>query len=657
MEVFLVLLAFKLVYPHHVHLSRGNHESRYLNQMYGFDAEVVRKYSFQMIHLISDTFQSLPLAHVVGGRVLVLHGGLFSREDVLLEDIRRIDRRCEPPDQGIMCELLWSDPQPQNGRSPNPRGVALCFGPDVTERFLSRNGLDLLVRSHQVKSQGYEVEVGGKCITVFSASNYGGSCYNAGAILQWENGEVDAHEFIAPDLEKLQAAYAKGPEEVKQLVRRYSSRGDLWEEEVGCAAEPSHVARLDGEIARMIKERILRNKSQLGTQLRGADEGGTGTLSEAAWARVMASVLKLDIDFSKVRAFLTDLNDAGDIDYESFLNRYQVRLREQYAGWQHNVLQMFYNSLLAADLEITELLSFLDSDGDGSVSLHECIDALNSLKLGLSYGQIKQLVTTLGFDPKPADGKSPPPSPAKSKSPSKKHGKDGKPEEQNIPVERYLQRLTLVADTVRPKSEQEKHDLETVAKWIRTMCTSSGKGIADIFKEWDADSDGFIDYEEFIQCCIQFQDGLEEEADYTYTEEDFEEIAKVIDTAKAGRINYLAFLGLFQVLSEEGDGKARAHMANQAVIEHICSTIWANEVLLSKAFRLFDPQQTGLLAPADFHSALASLNEVLSRDDEAPITSKQIDELVNALPLDAKGKVNYKEFMNAFEVVDLAVEV
>ena len=230
-------------------------------------------------------------------------------------------------------------------------------------------------------------------------------------------------------------------------------------------------------------------------------------------------------------------------------------------------------------------------------------------------------------------------------------------EEQNIPVERYLQRLTLVADTVRPKSEQEKHDLETVAKWIRTMCTSSGKGIADIFKEWDADSDGFIDYEEFIQCCIQFQDGLEEEADYTYTEEDFEEIAKVIDTAKAGRINYLAFLGLFQVLSEEGDGKARAHMANQAVIEHICSTIWANEVLLSKAFRLFDPQQTGLLAPADFHSALASLNEVLSRDDEAPITSKQIDELVNALPLDAKGKVNYKEFMNAFEVVDLAVEV
>ena len=197
-----------------------------------------------------------------------------------------------------------------------------------------------------------------------------------------------------------------------------------------------------------------------------------------------------------------------------------------------------------------------------------------------------------------------------------------------------------------------------VALWLRQLVDKSGKGIADIFQEWDADGDGYIDYEEFIHICTAQQDAMEDgSSDYTYTEEDFEEIAKVIDTAKAGRINYLAFLGLFQVLEEEGDVKVRAHMANLAVIEHICSTIWANEVLLSKAFRLFDPQQLGLLSPADFHSALASLNDVLTKDGEAPITDKQIDELVHALPLDAKGKVNYKDFIHSFEVVDLSHEV
>lgn len=71
-----------------------------------------------------------------------------------------------------MCELLWSDPQPQYGRSPSKRGVGVQFGPDVTEKFLRLNKLDYVIRSHEVKQEGYEVAHGGKCITVFSAPNY-----------------------------------------------------------------------------------------------------------------------------------------------------------------------------------------------------------------------------------------------------------------------------------------------------------------------------------------------------------------------------------------------------------------------------------------------------------------------------------------------------
>lgn len=46
------------------------------------------------------------------------------------------------------------------------------FGPDVTERFLEQNKLDFIIRSHEVKAEGYEVTHSGKCITVFSAPNY-----------------------------------------------------------------------------------------------------------------------------------------------------------------------------------------------------------------------------------------------------------------------------------------------------------------------------------------------------------------------------------------------------------------------------------------------------------------------------------------------------
>lgn len=60
--------------------------------------------------------------------------------------------RREPPEEGLMCELLWSDPQAPAGRSPSKRGVGVAFGPDVTRHFLEDNKLQLLVRSHEARS-------------------------------------------------------------------------------------------------------------------------------------------------------------------------------------------------------------------------------------------------------------------------------------------------------------------------------------------------------------------------------------------------------------------------------------------------------------------------------------------------------------------------
>ena len=60
--------------------------------------------------------------------------------------------RREPPEEGLMCELLWSDPAPEQGRTPSKRGVGVAFGEDVTRAFLEHNGLDMLVRSHEVRA-------------------------------------------------------------------------------------------------------------------------------------------------------------------------------------------------------------------------------------------------------------------------------------------------------------------------------------------------------------------------------------------------------------------------------------------------------------------------------------------------------------------------
>eukprot|EP00271_Cylindrocystis_brebissonii_P007882 TRINITY_DN21784_c0_g1_i1.p1 TRINITY_DN21784_c0_g1~~TRINITY_DN21784_c0_g1_i1.p1 ORF type:complete len:484 (+),score=103.93 TRINITY_DN21784_c0_g1_i1:150-1601(+) len=185
-ECILTLFAFKCVYPTGLYLSRGNHESKSMNKIYGFEGEVKSKFTDTMWLLFSETFCCLPLAHVLNKRVFIVHGGLFSQDGVKLNDIRAIDRFREPPDDGLMCELLWSDPQAPRGRAPSKRGVGVAFGPDVTAKFLADNNLDLVVRSHEVKEEGYEEEHNGQLITVFSAPNYCDQMGNKGAFIRFE---------------------------------------------------------------------------------------------------------------------------------------------------------------------------------------------------------------------------------------------------------------------------------------------------------------------------------------------------------------------------------------------------------------------------------------------------------------------------------------
>jgi serine/threonine-protein phosphatase 5 len=163
-ENVLMLFAWKLLLPDSVHLTRGNHETRNMNLMYGFSGEVKAKYDAQTMDLFAEVFQAIPLAVCVDRRVLILHGGLFQQDGVKLDEIARIDRFREPPEGGgptgaaLMSDLLWSDPQPFPGRGPSKRGVGQSFGPDVTARFLADNGLEYLIRSHEVKDDGYVVE-------------------------------------------------------------------------------------------------------------------------------------------------------------------------------------------------------------------------------------------------------------------------------------------------------------------------------------------------------------------------------------------------------------------------------------------------------------------------------------------------------------------
>ena len=68
-----------------------------------------------------------------------------------MEQIRRIMRPTDVPDQGLLCDLLWADPDKETlGWGENDRGVSFTFGTEIVSKFLTKHDLDLICRGHQV---------------------------------------------------------------------------------------------------------------------------------------------------------------------------------------------------------------------------------------------------------------------------------------------------------------------------------------------------------------------------------------------------------------------------------------------------------------------------------------------------------------------------
>jgi serine/threonine-protein phosphatase PP1 catalytic subunit len=140
LEVVCLLFAYKIKYPENFFLLRGNHEcagiSEYIfnlylsmsltlelfslrvalsfshpDRIYGFYDECRRRYSVKMWKQFCNTFNCLPCCAVIDDKIICMHGGL-SPEISSMDQIANIKRPCDVPDTGLLCDILWADPDP-----------------------------------------------------------------------------------------------------------------------------------------------------------------------------------------------------------------------------------------------------------------------------------------------------------------------------------------------------------------------------------------------------------------------------------------------------------------------------------------------------------------------------------------------------------------
>jgi serine/threonine-protein phosphatase PP1 catalytic subunit len=147
-ETVCLLLCYKIKYPENFFLLRGNHECAQINRIYGFYDECKRRYSIRLWKVFSDVFNCLPVAALIDEKIFCMHGGL-SPELKELQQIKNIMRPTDVPDTGLLCDLLWSDPERGvEEYGDNDRGVSFTFGENVVRKFNSKHDIDLICRAH-----------------------------------------------------------------------------------------------------------------------------------------------------------------------------------------------------------------------------------------------------------------------------------------------------------------------------------------------------------------------------------------------------------------------------------------------------------------------------------------------------------------------------
>jgi serine/threonine-protein phosphatase 2B catalytic subunit len=212
-EVVALLFAIKIKHPRRVRMLRGNHECRQMTSFFNFREECEYKYNTEVYNAIMDAFDMLPLAATINGKFFCVHGGI-SPELASVKAINSINRFQEPPREGLMCDLLWSDPlgdEKQETLSKSKksqpfienevRGCSFFFSFEGATKFLSKNSLLSVIRAHEAQLEGYKMHKTNattgfpSVITIFSAPNYCDVYNNKGAILKFDNSTLNILQF------------------------------------------------------------------------------------------------------------------------------------------------------------------------------------------------------------------------------------------------------------------------------------------------------------------------------------------------------------------------------------------------------------------------------------------------------------------------------
>ncbi|XP_066880163.1 serine/threonine-protein phosphatase with EF-hands 1 isoform X2 [Kogia breviceps] len=317
MEILIILFVSFLVYPNDVHLNRGNHEDFMMNMRYGFTNEVLYKYKLhgrKILQILEDIYTWLPIGTIIDNEILVVHGGISESTDLNL--LHRIERN--------KVKSVLMPPIPIDGDRATKKGNKV--GTIITARGIRTYGS----LSEQLTKCEWE-----QVITVFSASNYYEEGSNRGAYVRVSSGTP--------------------PRFFQCQITRATCLRPLYQ----------RVNAVESSAIRMLKERMISQKTDLIHVFQLEDHSKSGKLSPGQWAFFMEKVLGLNLPWISLSSHLVTTDKDGNIDYMSSFQ--DIQIQKPVKEVQPTLIETVYR--YRSDLQI--IFNVIDSDHSGLISMEE----------------------------------------------------------------------------------------------------------------------------------------------------------------------------------------------------------------------------------------------------------------------------------------------
>ena len=206
LEIYIILMCYKILYPSKVIMLRGQHEIKMFSDIGGFQSECFSKYGNNNVYKkICKSFEYLPVAANIQNKIFCSHGGIM--KDVSIENLSCIRRVTELDKDDMLMWFIIAQPKDDKYKEYfkwYERNDTHQFEEADVEKFFglckkSGCNFDQVICTNNLHVNGMIISDKRKVKSIWSCTNFLGEFENCGCYIEINSqGRDEVVQYRAP---------------------------------------------------------------------------------------------------------------------------------------------------------------------------------------------------------------------------------------------------------------------------------------------------------------------------------------------------------------------------------------------------------------------------------------------------------------------------